>query len=246
MHRRTRPSPRSGGRRLLLTGLLALACLLFVGLALWQVERRGEKLALITAVEARLRAPPIAAPDPPQWPRISFAADAYRPVLAHGLFLNDRETLVQAVTALGPGYWVVTPLRTDAGWIVLVNRGFVPADARDRTARRAGEPTGPVTVTGLLRVSEPGGAFLHSNDPLHDRWYSRDVAAIAAARHLGRVAPYFIDAGPSGGDAAQPKGGLTIVSFPNNHLQYALTWFALAALSGFGLVRIWRTGRTEA
>jgi surfeit locus 1 family protein len=134
----------------------------------------------------------------------------------------------------------MTPLRTEAGWTILVNRGFVAPEARDRAARQAGEPRGPAIVTGLLRISEPGGAFLHANDPAADRWYSRDVAAIAGARRLGVVAPYYIDGAASEGDARQPTGGLTVVSFPNNHLQYALTWFALAVLSGLGIVRVWR------
>ena len=228
-------------RRLLLTALLASISLLFVALGLWQIERRTEKLALIAAVEQRVHAPPVAAPGPSDWPRISFKTDAYRAVRARGVFLHDRETLVQAVTELGPGYWVMTPLRTEAGWTVLVNRGFVLPENRDRAKRRGGEPAGLVTVTGLLRVTEPKGAFLRSNDPMHDRWYSRDIAAIGRARHLGNFAPYFIDAGPGPKEGQQPTGGLTIVSFPNNHLQYALTWFALAALGLFGLIRIWRT-----
>jgi surfeit locus 1 family protein len=225
---------------MLLTALLGAAALLFAGLAAWQVERRGEKLALIHAVEQRLHAPPAAAPGPADWRRVGFASDAYRPVRVDGIFLHDRETLVQAATGLGPGFWVLTPLRTGAGWTVLVNRGFVPADAPGRASRRAGEPAGPVTITGLLRITEPGGAFLHANDPASNRWYSRDVAAIARARGLGPVAPYFIDAAAGQGDPHQPKGGLTILSFANNHLEYALTWSALAALSVLGLVRVWR------
>lgn len=232
--------PRRRRRRLRLTVLLASISLLFVALGLWQIERRTEKLALIAAVEQRVHAPPIAAPGPLDWPRISFRTDAYRAVRARGVFLYDRETLVQAVTELGPGYWAMTPLRTEAGWTVLVNRGFVPPESRGRANRRAGEPAGLVTVTGLLRVTEPKGAFLRSNDPMHDRWYSRDIAAIGRARHLGTLAPYFIDAGPSPRQGQQPIGGLTVVAFPNNHLQYALTWFALAALGLFGLVRVWR------
>jgi surfeit locus 1 family protein len=227
----------SGRKRLLLTALLALGVLLFVALGLWQVERRGEKLALIAAVEQRVHAPPVAAPGPAEWRRVSAKGDAYRHVRVQGVFLHDRETLVQAATALGPGYWVMTPLRTEAGWTVLVNRGFVPAEDRDRAAD---EPAGIVTVTGLLRISEPGGAFLRSNDPAHERWYSRDVAAIGRARQLARLAPYFIDAGAASKRAGQPVGGLTVVSFPNNHLQYAFTWFALAGLSAVGVARVWR------
>jgi surfeit locus 1 family protein len=119
---------------------------------------------------------------------------------------------------------VLTPLVTDRGFTVLVNRGFVPTD-RKSWARDAAA----VTITGLLRISEPKGGFLRSNDPAAGRWYSRDVPAIAATRSLGTVAPYFIDADASSG-TGWPRGGLTVVAFPNNHLQYALTWFAMAAL----------------
>jgi surfeit locus 1 family protein len=224
-------------KRLLLAALLVAGALLFVALAAWQVERRGEKLALIAAVAQRVHASPTAAPGPTEWPRISFKADAYRHVLVRGVFVRDRETLVQAATARGPGYWVVAPLRTEAGWTVLVNRGFLAADDRNRAID---EPTGMATIAGLLRISEPGGAFLRSNVPSRDRWYSRDVDAIGRARRLGRLAPYFMDADAGEVQRGQPVGGLTTVSFPNNHLQYAFTWVALAALSAFGAVRVWR------
>jgi surfeit locus 1 family protein len=227
-------------KRLWVAALLVAGALAFVALGVWQIERRGEKLALIAAVDARVHAAPVAAPGRAEWPRISFKADAYRHVQARGVFLHDRETLVQAATARGPGYWVMTPLRTVAGWTVLVNRGFVPADDRNHAAD---EPGGTVTVAGLLRISEPGGAFLRSNDPAHDRWYSRDVAAIGRARQLAGLAPYFIDAEAGPTRAGQPVGGMTVVSFPNNHLQYAFTWLALAALAGLGAVRAWRVRR---
>jgi len=208
-------------------GLGALALLVFaslVSLGIWQLERRQWKLALIEQVDRRLAAPPIPAPAPASWPRIG-RGDAYSRVTVHGTLNDGRATLVQAVTALGPGYWVMTPLTTDHGFTVLVNRGFVPTDRKSRYAR----VPGPVTITGLLRVSEPKGGFLRSNDPAASRWYSRDVAAIAAAKSLGPVAPYFIDADAASG-AGWPRGGLTVVAFPNNHLQYALTWFVMAAL----------------
>ena len=87
-----------------------------------------------------------------------------------------------------------------------------------------------VTVTGLLRMTEPKGAFLHGNDPAADRWYSRDVAAIGAARGWRDLAPYFIDADGSANSTGFPRGGLTVMAFPNNHLVYAVTWFALALM----------------
>ena len=143
------------------------------------------------------------------------------------------------MTERGAGYWVVTPLETP-GFTLLVNRGFVPKDRREAKARAAGNVAGPVTVTGLLRITEPGGAFLRSNDPAADRWFSRDVAAIAKARGLGRTAPYFVDADASPNPGGYPVGGLTVVRFRDHHMVYALTWFALAALSLFFAWRLWR------
>ncbi len=183
---------------------------------------------------------------------ITAAADEYRHVTVAGIFLDDSQTLVQAVTDLGAGYWVVTPLRSAEGNIVLVNRGFVQADDRDRVQpgatpqpavaaptaamtrpdatsapvpTRAGPPpaTPPPSavsamhadppipaatarVTGLLRMTEPHGGFLRRNDPAGNRWYSRDVQAIAAAHGLLHVAPYFIDAEATPGDANAAQG----------------------------------------
>ena len=90
-------------------------------------------------------------------------------------------------------------------------------------------------------MTEPKGAFLRSNNPAEDRWYSRDVAAIAKARGLSSVAPYFIDADASPNPGGLPVGGLTVISFPNTHLIYAITWFALAGLVAIGMVYATRT-----
>jgi len=211
-----------------------------LALGTWQMHRRTWKLALIARVEQRVHAAPVAPPPPQDWPRVDAERDEYRRVRVSGTFLRDRETLVHAATALGSGYWVLTPLATADGTVVLVNRGFVPPGWRDRAAAAQGVPAAAVTVTGLLRLSEPGGAFLRRNDPAAGRWYSCDVAAIAAARGLADVAPYFIDAEAApgapagsdadGGDPQQPVAGLTVIVFPNNHLVYAITWYALALM----------------
>jgi surfeit locus 1 family protein len=215
-----------------------IVCLVLLGLGTWQVERRAWKLDLIARTDARVHAAPVPAPGPSEWPGIG-RDDAYRHVRLSGRFLNDRETLVQAVTDYGAGFWVVTPLRRDDGTTVLINRGFVPGDRKDPSSREAGQIAGPVEVVGLLRPSEPGGAFLRSNDPAGNRWYSRDVAAIATARGLSDVAPYFVDADAAPNPGGLPVGGLTVVSFPNNHLVYAITWYGLALmLAGFGLYRL--------
>jgi surfeit locus 1 family protein len=223
---------------------LASLCLLlaagFAALGLWQVERRAWKLDLIARVDARVHAPARPLPDRASWPRINARDDSYRHVRVEGIFLNDRETLVQAVTDAGPGWWVLTPLRTATGTI-LVNRGFVPPERAASGSRRAGLPAGPVTLAGLLRLTEPGGAFLRHNDPAAGRWYSRDVAAIARARGLPAAAPFFIDADATPNPGGYPVGGLTVIAFRNAHLAYALTWFALAALSLVGAALVLRT-----
>lgn len=221
--------PRS---RVLLTALAVIAALLFSGFAAlgtWQVKRLFWKIDLIERVDQRVKAPAVAAPGPVQWPQLSAVTDEYRHVQVSGTFLHEQETLVQAVTALGSGFWVLTPLKLDDGTVLLVNRGFVPPEHRARANRQATEPKGATTVTGLLRMSEPQGAFLRRNDPAAQRWYSRDAQAIAVAQGLHSVAPYFVDAqaGPSG---EWPVGGLTVVAFPNNHLVYAITWYALAMM----------------
>ncbi len=232
--------PRIHSRRsLVLVALLGLGlCLGFAALGTWQLYRRAWKLDLIARVQSRVHAAPLAAPGPAAWPEITAAADAYRHVRASGMFLNANETRVQALTELGGGYWVMTPMRTQAGFVVLVNRGFTPFDHVAPATRLAGWITGPATVTGLLRTTEPRGSFIQRNDPAHDRWYSRDVEAIAASQGLGEVAPYFIDADATPNPGGWPVGGLTVISFPNSHLVYAVTWYALAlmVLGAGGLV----------
>lgn len=240
---RPRPAPANAGagrsrtKFALLLGLCLIFFAIFVSLGVWQVHRRAWKLALIDRVDHRVHAAPTPAPGPAAWPAITADA-AYTHVTVSGRYENARETLVQANTELGPGFWVLTPFTTARGLTLLVNRGFVPLDHRDPATRARGQIAGVTTVVGLLRVTEPGGAFLRHNDPAHDRWYSRDVAAIAKARSLGTIAPYFIDADRAALPPDTPVGGLTVIHFRNAHLQYALTWFGLALLSlvGAGLV----------
>ncbi|HKY82149.1 MAG TPA: SURF1 family protein [Sphingobium sp.] len=229
---------RSAGFLIGLSIAAALAVAGLTSLGMWQVHRLAWKSDLIHKVESRIHAPPVPAP------RRAGADDAYLRVSASGHFLHDRATLVQAVTAKGAGYWVMTPLVTDAGFTLLVNRGFVPPEAKARYDR----PKGDVRVTGLLRMTEPRGGFLRSNDPGADRWYSRDVAAIGRARRLpAPLASYFVDseAGPS--PDSLPIGGLTVVKFANSHLSYAMTWFALAAMVAGAYIFLmrheWKEGR---
>ncbi|WP_421724585.1 SURF1 family protein [Bauldia sp.] len=227
-----------GTRRLVILGVFALAgFVVLVGLGIWQVQRLQWKEALIARVEAGLAADPVPAPASGSWSGIDVSAIEYQPVIVSGRYLNDREahvvfTLTQPKgPAGGIGYMVMTPFATDDGWLVYVNRGFVPRENRAPEMRAAGLIDGPTTVTGFLRAPHQRVWFGPADDPEGNAWFSRDPAAFAVAAGLptDTVAPYIIDAFadpelPGG----LPQGGETVVSFSNNHLQYAVTWFGLA------------------
>lgn len=238
----TRSPARAARPQLWLTVPSLIVFVILMALGVWQVERRTWKLALIDRVEQRVHAAAQPIPSRDSWPAITAANDEYRHVSVSGRFLHDRETLVQAVTEEGPGYWVLTPLRRDDGTTILINRGFVPSERREASTRRDGNPDGQVEITGLLRITEPKGGFLRDNVPQHNRWYSRDVAAIAVARGLQNVAPFFVDADAGSQSAGGPIGGLTVIRFPNNHLIYAVTWFALAFMLAGRLFVTFRGG----
>jgi surfeit locus 1 family protein len=232
--------------RRLLTAIALLLVLGFAALGTWQVQRLAWKRDLMARVGQRVNASAIDAPGPANWAQVTRQSDEYRRVRVTGAFLYSRSTAVQAVTELGSGFWLLTPLRRTDGSMVLINRGFVSQRPVSATA----DATELITVTGLLRISEPGGAFLRDNDPGHERWYSRDVAAIAAARGLGPVAPFFIDLDrasqprrPAGDSGVEPISGLTVIAFSNNHLVYALTWYALAWMVAGGWLIVVRRDR---
>jgi len=241
-------------RGVFVLGLLALLGALlfatFVALGIWQVQRRAWKHDLVVRVDARVHAEPVDAPGRGQWPVVSASNDEYRRVKLVGRFLQDKSVRVRASTELGMGSWLLTPLRLRGGDVVIVNRGFVsPAWCEGKATCTPG-PSGETSVTGLLRISEPKGAFLQPNRPAEDRWFSRDVAAIAAAMGLDDVAPYFVDAdaasSPGRGEGNDgPVGGLTVIAFPDNHLMYAITWFAMALLTLLAAWIVWKDERRK-
>ncbi|HZG19348.1 MAG TPA: SURF1 family protein [Herbaspirillum sp.] len=244
------PVSRTKASLLLLTLLAGFFFLVFAALGSWQVYRLQWKLDLIAKVDARVHAAPVSAPGPQEWPQVSAERDEYRRVSLSGRYLYSQTVAVQASTDLGSGSWLLTPLQLADGTLVLVNRGFVAASPLKLSVAGIsdGPADRPVQVTGLLRMSEQGGGFLRSNDPSHNRWYSRDVAAIAQAHGLSQVAPYFVDADKASAeanavvapDAQKPVGGLTVIAFHNSHLVYALTWYALALMSlgaGYWVIR---------
>lgn len=201
-----------------------------ISLGNWQLRRLDWKLDLIERVESRAYADAIAAPSQSSWADITTDTHEYLRIITRGQYVHDKETLIWAATEHGNGYWVLTPLINNSDETVLINRGYVPIDAANQENRVDSLPAGDIEVTGLLRLSEPDGIPLRDNDPANDRWYSRDVEAIANKRGLVNVAPYFIDADATASPDDLPIGGMTKLNFRNPHLVYALTWYALALL----------------
>jgi surfeit locus 1 family protein len=230
--------PRRSWRGLLLPAVLAFAVL--VALGTWQVERKAWKEALIATLDERLAARPQALPAATTWPELDPARDEYRRVSLRAEFELDREALVYAAAAgfrpdvTGPGYWVFTPARLADGATVMVNRGFVPESKRDAKSRPAGAVSGPVEIVGVMRWPDARHWFTPGDDPAHNLWFARDPSAIAAAKGLGQgpqaVAPFYVEQESPVPPGGFPQPGKLVVSLPNNHLQYAVTWYGLAAV----------------
>lgn len=243
MTSQTPPSPSRSGLRwprlVIATVIAAIGIAGFAALGTWQVHRLHWKLDLIARVDARVHADPVAAPGPEAWPAITAEADEYRRVSLSGHYLNDQTVEIYTPSDYGPGDWILTPLARDDGTVVMINRGVVPEDRAK--ADDYDRPEGPVTVVGLLRMSEDHRwLFAQENDPANGTWYRRDIGSITAAKGFDRAAPYFVDAEATDPDA-WPRGGKTVVAFRNSHLSYALTWYALMVLVAGGYVLVLRT-----
>ncbi len=217
-------------RALIAPGMAVLAGLaILIGLGEWQLQRMIWKEALISAVATRAHTTPAELPPPDEWARLKPSEYEYAHVRVRGVYDLGHQALVFRALErargryAGQGYLVITPLKLASGASVLVNRGFVPIDKKDA----AGAPAGEVEVTGLMRASEPRNFFTPPDNPAQGDWYTRDIAAIAADFKLENPAPFSIDA-DAGAPGELPQGGETILAFPNNHLEYALTWFGMA------------------
>ena len=202
--------------------------ILLLGLGTWQVQRLRWKEGLIAERAAGLAATPVAPP-----PTLDAArALELHPVRAEGQFRHDRELDLNLESKTGEaGFHIVTPLILADGSALLVDRGFVPTELKSPATRAAGEPSGTVSVTGLVRIPSAGKPswFTPDNDPARNSWFYVDVAAMAKAAGTTRVLPFYIDADATPNPGGWPKGGQTVVDLPNNHLSYAITWFGLAA-----------------
>jgi surfeit locus 1 family protein len=229
------PAARPRRRRgLLVPALFTLAGLaLLIGLGIWQLERKVWKEALIASITRRVTAAPAALPTPPRWAGLDPAIYEFTRVAFRAEFENDEALVFASGAALrpdvsGPGYWVFTPARLAGGARVVVNRGFVPQAKSDAASRAAGRIAGPVDIVGVLRWPERAGWFTPAGEPAHNLWFARDQLAIAAAKGWGGVAPFYVEQEAPPAPGGFPLPGKLVVNLPDNHLQYAITWFGLA------------------
>ncbi len=245
---------RWADRRIVLPGLIAIAGLaVLIGLGTWQLERKAWKDALIATLAKRLAAAADDLPPPDGWSfldpadhefrRVSFPAEMVKTEL-----LQHQEARVYTSgSALRddvktPGYFAFAPARLSGGSIVVVNRGYVPNPHPNAQTRPLGEIDGVVDLVGVLRWPESPGWFVASHNAQDDLWFVRDPAAMAAAKNWGEVAPFYIELETLEPPGGLPKPGRLKVNLPNNHLQYALTWYGLALVLVV-IFAIWAAGR---
>lgn len=222
-------------RSLILPGVLSLFALgVLILLGTWQMQRLTWKENLIATVSARVKETPQLLPASAESLSLNMQREEYRPYIAEGRFLHQHEVQIYTVLSdakgsfSGAGYWVLTPLQRDDSSIVIVNRGFVPLEKKDPVSRREGQPEGQVRITGLMRSPEQTNFFTPANDPKRNAWYSRNPAEIERAFGLKNVLPFMLDATGDYRAGQLPQPNETKVSFTNNHLGYALTWYGLA------------------
>lgn len=212
----------------------AVAFAILVSLGLWQLERKSWKEGLLAQIESRAYGVPGEVLPESSWPGWRAETDEFRRVRLEGTFLPASTVAVHGLAEVRrgqavQGFYLFTPLRREDGSIVVVNRGFVSTEEREATlAALAAQPSSAAAIVGLVRAPETRGAFVPENDPARDSWFVRNLADIAAAKRLDRVAPFYVDADSTPQPRGWPKGGQTQLALRNNHLQYAWTWFGLA------------------
>jgi surfeit locus 1 family protein len=232
--------------RAAIVGVAALAAFaLLIALGTWQVQRLQWKEALLSTIQSRLDAEPVSIGDIEA--RVASGEDVdYWPVTVEGEFRHEGERHFFATHEGNSGYFVYTPFELDDGRFLLVNRGFVPFDRKDPATRPEGQVSGRQSVTGLARDRLAGkpSFIVPENEPEKNVFYWKDLAVMAGTSGIGEpedYLPFFVDADDTANPGGLPVGGVTIVSLPNNHLQYAITWYGLAAaLAGVCVAWFWR------
>jgi cytochrome oxidase assembly protein ShyY1 len=237
-------------------GLFTLVMVaLFVGLGIWQLQRRLEKHALISALTERLAAAPAPLPPASQWGALSPDRDEFRRVSFAATYLRAQDAMVYSAGSAvredisGPGTWAFLPARLASGEIVVINAGFVEntmqdRDVQDRAVRRLFTDS-QVLLTGYLRFPERSGVLTPAENPARRLWFARDHLAMARALGWGVVAPFYVDLESPAPVSGNPKPGPLQVHLRDDHMQYAVTWFALASAVMIAFAVWWRGSRSR-
>ncbi|WP_417828493.1 SURF1 family protein [Thalassospira sp.] len=202
-----------------------LSLVILLGLGSWQVDRLFWKQNLIESRQEQAHMAPIKVPtdttlDP---------AMAFRAAYAEGVYLNDQEKYLMARTRRGNvGFQLITPLEQPDGRIILVNRGWVPQDYREPETRPESLIEGPVRVSGVLRLPKQKHWAQPENDALRNQWFYVDVNHMAEDTGAELASPYYLELDDIPVPGGLPIGGQAKVDLPNNHLEYAITWYSLA------------------
>ncbi len=203
-----------------------------ISLGSWQIERKAWKEALIATLDRRLAAPPAPLPPRSEWPRLSQDDDEFRRVTFTAAFPPGEEARIYTSGSAfrpdvsGPGYWIFAPARLPGGGVVVVDRGFLPEGMQEPARQSAAA----IELTGVLRWPETPGLFTPKEEPARNLWFARDHRAIATAKNWGAVAPFYVDLESPSPPGGLPRPGPLVVNLRNEHFQYAITWFGLAAV----------------
>jgi cytochrome oxidase assembly protein ShyY1 len=216
----------------------AVMVALFIGLGVWQLQRRAEKHALIAALDERLAAAPVPLPPPSKWKELTPGHDEFRRVSFMATYESRLDAMVYSSGSAirpdisGPGTWAFLPAQLPDGETVAVNAGFVPNTMQDRAVqdRAVGQLiTGkPVAMTGYIRFPQAAGMLTPDVEHAKRLWFARDHLAMAQALGWDKVAPFYIDLETPVPPNGVPKPGPLEVHLRDEHMQYAITWFTLA------------------
>jgi cytochrome oxidase assembly protein ShyY1 len=236
-------------------GIFTLLLLsVFIGLGVWQLQRRAEKHALIAALDARLAATPVPLPPTAEWSKLTPERDEFKRTSFTATYETRLDAMVYSSGSAirpdisGPGTWAFIPARLPSGETVAINAGFVPntmqdRDVQDRAVARliTGEP---IEMTGYIRFPEAAGLFTPNVEQAKRLWFARDHLAMSQALGWDKVAPFYIDLESPAPENGIPKPGPLQVHLTDNHLQYAITWFTLAFAVAIAFA-VWMRGRRK-
>ncbi|HTO32943.1 MAG TPA: SURF1 family protein [Pararhizobium sp.] len=212
--------------------LLFTVLAILLSLGTWQVQRLHWKEALLAEIDQRRHAPPADLATIEALAKQGGDVD-YRTMRVTGAYINNKERHFFATYEGRTGYYIYTPLQRADGRILFVNRGFVPFENKEPEMRKLGQLTGEQTVTGLARakLAAKPSWVVPDNDIVKNIFYWKDLDVMASSTGLdpASVVPFFMDADATPHEGGMPIGGVTQFDLPNSHLQYAVTWYGLAA-----------------